>query len=147
MAEALYGLIHDDPSITLVSPDDGASKKTEALQHYMMMRKSWRLRIIQCKKKRDPVSGKLTDFIISDGNPMKRHCVIVDDICDGGGTFLGLDKVLKEAGASKTSLLVTHGLFTQGTEKLTKVFDNVICTDSVFKTNSKGVRVLRELHL
>ena len=33
------------------------------------------------------------------------------DICDGGRTFIELAKVLKDNGAKRVTLYVTHGIF------------------------------------
>jgi len=54
----------------------------------------------------------------------------VDDICDGGGTFLGLATALKEKNAGKLSLIVSHGIFSKGFEELNKSFDTVFTTNS-----------------
>jgi hypothetical protein len=51
--------------------------------------------------------------------------VIVDDICDGGGTFLGLAARLGEQDAGLLTLCVTHGLFTKGVMPLLDVFDRI----------------------
>ena len=56
---------------------------------------------------------------------MHAHCIVVDDICDGGGTFIGLAKLLKGRGAIKCTLAVTHGLFTKGFDKLADHFDEI----------------------
>ena len=52
---------------------------------------------------------------------------MVDDICDGGGTFLGLADALAACGAGPLTLAVTHGLFTRGRGDLAKVFDRIFC--------------------
>jgi len=40
--------------------------------------------------------------------------MIVDDICDGGATFILLAKELYAAGAKEVNLFVTHGIFSKG---------------------------------
>lgn len=55
--------------------------------------------------------------------------LIVDDICDGGMTFILLAKKLYEAGAKDVNLFVTHGIFSKGLHVLydagiEKVFTN-----------------------
>jgi ribose-phosphate pyrophosphokinase len=47
---------------------------------------------------------------------------MVDDICDGGRTFIELAKELRGMGAEKVHLYVTHGFFTKGLS----VFDGII---------------------
>ena len=80
---------------------------------------------IQGEKHRDPSTGKLSGFSVPDHDLMDCPCVIVDDICDGGGTFIGLAKKLKEKGAGSLTLAVTHGLFTKGMAALNAYFDHV----------------------
>lgn len=90
-------------------------------------------RHVQCIKHRDVHTGKLSGFevlamrawghdTVLDG----ADCMIVDDICDGGGTFLGLAAELRKCGAKSLTLAVTHGLFTQGFEGLREAFDHII---------------------
>jgi ribose-phosphate pyrophosphokinase len=120
---------HSRVPVKLVAPDLGASKKIKNLQRHLQL-VGLNLDIIQCDKTRDPVTGKITGFKILDGNPRGAHCLMVDDICDGGGTFLGLGEVLDEAGATEQSLYVTHGIFSKGTEALRQRFSNIFATNS-----------------
>jgi ribose-phosphate pyrophosphokinase len=75
-------------------------------------------------------TGKLSGFKVFADDLKGKTCVIVDDICDGGGTFLGLAKELKDKSCGKLILIVTHGIFSKGLEKLTEVFDEVFSTNS-----------------
>ena len=47
-----------------------------------------------------------------------RDCLIMDDICDGGGTFVLLAEYLLRHGAASVGLAVTHGIFTKGIDIL-----------------------------
>jgi len=116
-----YSLFSDSDYVII--PDQGAVKKTH----------SWlgKNLAIQGKKIRNPLTGALSGFGIdvdklSDGSFNGANCIIVDDICDGGGTFLGLLKVLKDHGAGKVTLATTFGLYTKGVELLTDAFDSVV---------------------
>ena len=103
-----------DLDMVLISPDAGAIKKSEAVAV------AFEMPLVQGVKQRDLRTGALSGFAIND--PRKtvegRNCLIVDDICDGGGTFLGLAKVLFDNGALSVSLYVTHGIFSQGVSHL-----------------------------
>lgn len=71
-------------------------------------------------KQRDVKTGKILSTGIY-GNIHAIHgsnCLIIDDICDGGATFIALAKVLKEKGAKKIGLYVTHGIFSKGKDVL-----------------------------
>ena len=117
------------PSNTrLISPDAGAQKKVHAVAEAL----GGKYPVIDCGKHRDVRTGALTGFAvyIYDKQLRGEPCLILDDICDGGGTFLGLAQALKEAGAGDLYLAVSHGIFSRGTEVLTKVFQQIYCTDS-----------------
>lgn len=98
--------------------------------------------IVKAHKVRDFGTGRLTGFTIEDGlssdskNPLPRESriLLADDICDGGGTFLGLLRVLREINyETPIDLFVTHGIFSQGVKVLLggpKQFNRVITTNS-----------------
>lgn len=57
--------------------------------------------------------------------------LIVDDICDGGGTFIEVAKAYKEKYPKiDLGLYVTHGIFSKGFAELQKYFKFVITTNS-----------------
>lgn len=107
---------------TILLPDAGAARYDF---------RSFGVRVRQCEKVRDAATGKLSGFVVPK-NINTGRVLVVDDICDGGGTFLGiadeLDRVYKTR--LKKSLYVTHGIFSQGFEELHKRFDTIHCTDS-----------------
>jgi len=58
--------------------------------------------------------------------------VIIDDICDGGRTFVELAKVIKENQSdAKIYLIVTHGIFSAGFNDLNKFFEKIFTTNSI----------------
>lgn len=99
-------------------PDNGASKKAYNWAEY------FDIETIQCSKRRNTRTGKLSGFEVH-GDVKGRDVVIVDDICDGGGTFIGLADKLWEGEVKTLSLAVTHGLFTQGVHKMLNCFDRI----------------------
>ncbi len=115
-----------DPSETVVvSPDEGSKWR---MTQYSTVISGFR--IVQGLKKRDPQTGNLSGFGVEDASSVAgKSCLIIDDICDGGGTFSGLGAKLLEAGATSVDLFVTHGLFTKGLP-LTNI-RNVYCTNSL----------------
>lgn len=87
-----------------------------------------------CAKTRDSHFGALS-IAVPHNVPVKdRVCIIIDDICDGGGTFLPLVTTLKERGAKRVVLVVSHGLFTKGYSAFRKAK-----LDQVYTTNSWNV--------
>jgi ribose-phosphate pyrophosphokinase len=73
------------------------------------------------EKVRDQSTGKILKYELA--NPSSIHeenVLIVDDICDGGATFILLAKELLTYGAENVNLFVTHGIFSRG---LQPIFD------------------------
>jgi len=64
------------------------------------------------------------------GNVKDKDCLIVDDLADGGRTFKFLAEALKNQGAAKVFLYVTHGQFNYGFDELKETIDHVYCTNS-----------------
>lgn len=110
------GVFDHDPIV--VVPDAGAAKKT-----YEWLNGS---DVVQSLKHRDPRTGKLSGFQILADDLGGRPCIIVDDICDGGGTFLGVAAELKKLNAGPLTLAITHGLFTKGTDHLLETFEQIV---------------------
>lgn len=101
----------------LVSPDGGALKKIYKLA------KVTSLGVLECSKQRNVSTGEITGVYIPGITKLGGiTCVIVDDICDGGRTFVELAKELQARGAKRIILMVTHGFFTKGLQ----VFDGLI---------------------
>lgn len=94
-----------------------------------------------CEKDRDPRSGKLLGFKVPEASAFEGYeaILIIDDICDAGGTFLGISEALGLKGMSlPTYLYVSHGLFSKGTEQLLKFFAHIYSSDS-FSDEHEGV--------
>jgi ribose-phosphate pyrophosphokinase len=109
-----------------VAPDAGANKKTSALAHYFNHKY-----FIRADKRRDMATGKILETIVYTDDLEGSDAVIVDDLCDGGRTFIELAKVLKNKNAGKIILYATHGIFSAGFRPL---FDGGI--DEIYTTDS-----------
>jgi ribose-phosphate pyrophosphokinase len=68
------------------------------------------------EKERDQLTGALTMKPLSQS--LSGPYLVVDDICDGGGTFILAAKELYKAGASDVHLYVSHGIFSKGIQIL-----------------------------
>ena len=125
VADALsdYACTHSGEAPVLVSPDAGALKKIHKLAQFLGIEN-----VVECMKERDVKTGALTNFKAMTEHLHGQTCFIVDDICDGGGTFAGTAKMLKEKGASRVILVVSHGIFSKG--PVIEHVDGVYTTDS-----------------
>ncbi len=118
----------------LISPDGGALKKIYKVSEFL-----GGVPVIECSKMRNVKNGKLEGFKVYSENLDGKDCLIVDDICDGGGTFLGLADELKHKNAGKLYLAVSHGIFSKGTNLLKEKFEKVFTTDSFSDVEGEGV--------
>lgn len=119
-----HALEHFGSHATIVIPDEGAVARTTAIVERLGLKNA----LARCVKKRDSETGKLSGFALVEGDVAGKDCLIVDDLCDGGGTFSGIAAVLLERGAKRVGLCVTHGVFSKGLPILG--IDVVYCTDS-----------------
>lgn len=128
-----YTDAHQGETPCLVSPDAGALKKMHKLAQFLGIEN-----VVECMKERDVRTGALTNFKAMTDGLHGQTCFIIDDICDGGGTFAGTAGMLKEKGAAKVVLIVSHGIFSRG-----PVIEHV---DAIYTTDSykaiEGVRCL-----
>lgn len=108
--------------VILVSPDAGAYKKV------FEYGEEFNLPVVAAVKHRD-LLGKIDLKFI--GDVKDKDCLIVDDICDGGYTFIKLSEILKAQGAKRVFLYITHAYFSKGFDELKKNIDHIFCTNSV----------------
>ncbi|WP_196885623.1 ribose-phosphate diphosphokinase [Aureivirga sp. CE67] len=112
----------------LVAPDLGASKKI-----YSVAKELENENVIFCHKNRDIRTGRITHTEVFKEDLEQKTCVIIDDICDKGTTFIEVAKVLKRKNAGKLILIISHGIFSAGFEVLFEYYDEIFTTDS-FRT-------------
>lgn len=117
----------------VVCPDGGAAQRAELASEALG------IPVLHGWKSRDVSTGKLTGFGIEPSVEDYEKVLIVDDICDGGGTFIGLAEAIEAYGA-KADLCVTHGLFTKGLEDLKDHFETIYASDSI--PQKDGVTVI-----
>lgn len=115
--------------VILISPDGGALKKIYDIAEEFDIPN-----VITASKHRDIKTGKITstEVPLSDTRYYKdSKFVIVDDICDGGRTFVELAKAIKvKVPDAKIYLVVTHGIFSSGFSELNEQFEKVFTTNS-----------------
>ena len=119
----------------LCYPDKGAkSKYSEFLTHSY----------VYADKIRNQLTGEIEGITLN-GDVKDKSVLIVDDICDGGGTFIGLTKELLAAGARKVNLYVTHGIFSKGLTPLTECGISRVFTKDGEMETVQGQIVYKEI--
>jgi ribose-phosphate pyrophosphokinase len=88
---------------------------------------------LKMDKARDTTTGKIVSMFINDWSfdlDSDRHYdfIVVDDICDGGRTFIEVAKIIREKyPKSSLHLYVSHGIFSNGLEELEKYYSSINC--------------------
>lgn len=112
-------------NVILVSPDAGANKKIMETAQYTRIEN-----IVRADKKRNPKDGAITGTVVYSQPVGAQDFLIVDDICDGGRTFIELAKALKPLTTGKIYLYVTHGIFSAGFGGLKEHIEHVFTANS-----------------
>lgn len=82
-------------------------------------------------KSRDEVTHKLVQMIDrQDFNG--RDVLVVDDLCVGGGTFLGLSAMLKERNVGRLFLAVSHITIQTPNKALEAAYERIFTTNSKY---------------
>lgn len=127
---------YDIKDSVLICPDAGAAKK---INKYFEWNKNI-IDVVYCIKSRDLSNGNLTIKVLEPEKCLNKNCLIIDDLCDGGGTFLG---IASQISPLYLTLIVTHGIFSKGVEILERKFDKIIVSNSYCDFfNSKKVKTI-----
>ncbi|MBA3068461.1 MAG: ribose-phosphate pyrophosphokinase [Hyphomonas sp.] len=126
--------------IVMVSPDVGGVVRARALANKL----NADLAIVD---KRRPEAGK-SEVMNIIGDVSGKACIMLDDICDSGGTLANAAAALKDQGAVSVSAYVTHGVLSgNAVQRIEKsVLDELVMTDTIQPSDaalkSKKIRVL-----
>ena len=93
---------YNGDELMVVSPDVGGVVRARGLAS----RLGCDLAIVD---KRRPEAGK-SEVMNIIGDVKDRRCILIDDICDSGGTLCNAAAALKEEGATTVAAYVTHGV-------------------------------------
>ena len=110
-------------------PDDGAANKYKTDK-----------KVIRGHKVRNQQTGLIEKYSLDCVEDVLK-VLVVDDICDGGATFVLLGEALQEKGV-EADLYVSHGIFSKGVEHLLKYYGKITTTDSLVQKYPNLVEVL-----
>jgi len=129
--ELVYPYVKDRKNAVLISPDNGATKKIFILSKFTAFP------VVEAQKVRDVNTGNIIETKIESNDLIKdaEELIVVDDICDGGRTFVELAKVIRKNYFKKLTLIVTHGIFSNGFDELNKYYDEIIYINNLQKGN------------
>ena len=90
------------PDLTVVAPDTGGAERARAYA------KRLDARLAICDKRRE--RANVAEVMNVVGEVRGRSCLIVDDMCDTGGSLTKVAKALKDAGAESIHACFTHAV-------------------------------------
>jgi ribose-phosphate pyrophosphokinase len=105
----------------VLSVDKGSRKKAAKIAEYL------NVPVYNCEKERDISTGRIIKSELPDVDFSGKNVLIPDDLSDGAGSFVGLASQLKEAGAKRVDLYVTHAIFAKGLDVCKGSIDNIYC--------------------
>lgn len=110
-------------STCILAPDMGAAGRAGAVGYKLG------IPTYHAYKERDPATGKLSKVRLeSDSIIGYNNIIVVDDICDGGYTFIQLAENIRAFGyKGKLALFVSHGIFSKGIDVVKEHYDAVLC--------------------
>ena len=119
-----------DESLVIVSPDVGGVVRARALARSL----DADLAIIDKRRERAGVSEVMNII----GDVSDRHCILVDDIVDSGGTLCNAAEALMAAGGLSVSAYISHGVLSGGAVARVKnsPLKELVTTDSIKPTNA-----------
>lgn len=131
-------LYHKNKYDLVVFPDAGASEKYSVESIRTGLRFPMTHAMNKYRTENGVVYSELSDRekLIFEG----KRILVVDDICDGGRTFISLANIIsKDTNLKELDLYVTHGIFSNGLSQLFNYYDSIYChnlmtEDDVVKT-------------
>jgi ribose-phosphate pyrophosphokinase len=127
--------------LMVVSPDVGGVVRARALAK----RLDNALLAIVDKRRDRPGESEVMNII---GEVRGRHCILIDDIIDSGGTLCNAAQALMDAGAESVAAYITHGVLSGGAVARVdaSALKELVITDSIRATDaaldSKRIRIL-----
>lgn len=127
----------DNGNLALFFPDAGAQKRYSDLPGVGFYPNTFGI------KKRNWENQKIESLVIADPEIVNgKEVLIIDDICSYGNTFVRAAQALKEAGATRVSLYITHCENAIVKGDVFKHIDRVFTTDSLVHTDEVKEKII-----
>ncbi|HEY3026273.1 MAG TPA: ribose-phosphate pyrophosphokinase [Pyrinomonadaceae bacterium] len=128
------------PNLTVVAPDTGGAERARAYA------KRLDADLALCDKRREKANVAEVMNVVGDVDG--RSCLIVDDMCDTGGSLTKVSKALKDAGAGRIHACFTHAVLSgEAVEHLEESdIEQIVITNTIplhdHACESKKIKVL-----
>src|SRR5437660_5735506 len=97
---------HSLPDLTVVAPDTGGAERARAYAKRLTSADGSPATLALCDKRRE--KANVAEVMNVVGDVEGRNCLIVDDMCDTGGSLTKVSAALKQAGAARVDACFTH---------------------------------------
>ncbi|MEJ7616047.1 MAG: ribose-phosphate diphosphokinase [Pyrinomonadaceae bacterium] len=134
------------PNLTVVAPDTGGAERARAYAKRLKSESGEPAALALCDKRRE--KANVAEVMNVVGDVRGRNCLIVDDMCDTGGSLTKVARALKEAGAARIHASFTHAVLSgSAVEHLAKSDIEQIVTTNTIPLSDKahalpGIKVL-----
>lgn len=121
----------------VVSPDHGGTTRARKLADIL----NSSIAIVDKRRPRPNVCE--ANNVI--GDVENKNCILVDDICDTGGSLCAAAKLLKEKGAKDIYVSLAHGVFSgEAIERIeNSVIKELVCTNTIPLTEEKKAKTTK----
>lgn len=97
---------HPLPNLTVVAPDTGGAERARAYAKRLKSSDGSPAQLALCDKRRE--KANVAEVMNVVGDVKGRSCLIVDDMCDTGGSLVKVAAALRAAGADRIHTCFTH---------------------------------------
>ena len=123
--------IANPEDVVVVSPDHGGVKRARNLAEML----GSQIAIIDKRRPRPNVVEACTVI----GEVHDKDVIIVDDICDTGGSLIAASNILKESGCKDIYVCIAHGLFSNDAASKIEAspIKEIVCTNTIVPADSE----------
>lgn len=136
---AVYYIKQNHPEIledlVVMSPDAGGTDRANAFSRMIGDTE------IAVGYKKRKTAGEVEGLKIL-GDVKGKNVICIDDIVDSGNTLIKAAKVAKEQGARNIYAYCTHGLFTEGMDKVLENFELFFIGDTLLQKNHPKLEII-----
>jgi ribose-phosphate pyrophosphokinase len=148
-SEFLRSILENEEQIDcIIAPDAGAYKKVYETCSKLPDKIKKRITVVCAQKVRNVRNGEIIGMEIDPFKLDGKECLVLDDICDGGRTFIELAKGIEKCSNGlpicapefeNIQLAVTHGIFSKGRKELEKYYSKIHILNNMEKKDVSTV--------
>src|ERR671914_2757969 len=122
---------HPLPNLTVVAPDTGGAERARAYAKRLKSSDGSPAQLALCDKRRE--KANVAEVMNVVGDVKGRSCLIVDDMCDTGGSLTKVAAALRSAGAERIHACFTHAVLSgQAVKQLDQSeIEQIIITNTI----------------